>query len=88
MSVSNILRTRFIIKKDKARDNLAPLYVRIAYGTSSVDLPLKRDIDLANRDGPNGRPIGSRDDVRAINNPFDQVRTEITTSNIHWRGAL
>ncbi|WP_267292139.1 hypothetical protein [Parachryseolinea silvisoli] len=40
MSVSNILRTRFIIKKDKARDNLAPLYVRIAYGTSSVDLPL------------------------------------------------
>jgi hypothetical protein len=40
MSVSNILRTRFIIKKDKAKDNLAPVYVRIAYGASSVDLPL------------------------------------------------
>jgi site-specific recombinase XerD len=78
MSQLTVLNIKFFVKKNRAKNNLAPLYVRIAYGTSSVDLSLKRDIDLANWDGPNGRPIGSRDDVRAINNQLDQVRAEIT----------
>ncbi len=43
-----------------------------------LSICLSNDIDITNWDAPNGRPIGSRDDVRAINNQFDQVRAEIT----------
>jgi hypothetical protein len=78
MSVSNILRTRFIIKKDKARDNLAPVYARITLGGKSVDISLRRDIDVDKWDAPLGRAKATRDDGRAFNLYLDQVRAEIT----------
>jgi hypothetical protein len=80
MSHVNILNIKFFLKKNRAKNNFAPLYVRIVYGGYTTDLSLKRDIDLDKWDAENGRPKGSREDVRIINNQLDQVRAESQTA--------
>lgn len=78
MSLSTILRTRFIVKKDKAKNNLAPVYARLTLAGKSVDISLKRDIDLDKWDTVTGRAKGNRDEGRTFNSFFDQVRAELT----------
>ncbi|MCD9017501.1 site-specific integrase [Parachryseolinea silvisoli] len=77
MSVLNILRTRFFIKKDKARQNLAPLYVRITLHGQSLDVSLRRSIDIEKWDTDLGRAKGKREDVRIVNDYLDNVRAEL-----------
>jgi integrase len=78
MSHVNILNVKFFLKKSRAKNNYAPLYVRIAYGAFTTDLSLKRDIELDKWDADSGHAKGTREDARMINNQLDQVRAEIS----------
>ncbi|MCD9015192.1 site-specific integrase [Parachryseolinea silvisoli] len=78
MSSSNLLRIRFIIKKDKAKNDSAPVYARLTVGAESVDISLRRDFDIQKWDPQTGRAKTTRDEGRAFNNFLDQVRAELT----------
>jgi site-specific recombinase XerD len=77
MSGSNLLRTRFIIKRDKAKNNIAPVYARISLGGKSADISLRRDIDIEKWDTALGRAKATRDEGRTFNLYLDQVRAEL-----------
>jgi hypothetical protein len=58
MTTSNILSIRFLIRKDKAKDNFAPLYARITVHNRSADISLKRGISIENWNAATSRAKG------------------------------
>jgi integrase/recombinase XerD len=75
---ANILSVRFFLKKYKAKENIAPIYVRISIDGRSADVSLKRNIDLANWNPSSGHARGSREEVKMLNTYLDKVRNEIS----------
>ncbi len=65
--MTNILSIRFFVKKYKARNNEAPIYVRISIDGRSADVSLKRNIDLASWNSERGQARGTRYESKVIN---------------------
>jgi hypothetical protein len=67
MTTSNILSIRFLIRKDKAKDNFAPLYARITVHNRSADISLKRGISIENWNAATSRAKGkSVEDIECL----------------------
>lgn len=78
MSSSSILDLRFVIRKDKAKENFAPLYARISItGDKPADISLKRDVDINNWNMKTEKVIGKTPEDRAFNSYLSQVRTSL-----------
>jgi integrase/recombinase XerD len=75
---ANILSVRFFVKKYKAKENIAPIYARISIDGRSVDISLKRNIDLANWNPSRGQARGNSEGVKILNTYLDKVRNEIS----------
>lgn len=78
MSAVNILRTRFFIKKDKAKNNVAPIFTRITLEGKPADISLRREIEIEKWDTDAGRAKDNRGAGREVNDFLDQVRAELT----------
>jgi Arm DNA-binding domain len=77
---TNILSVRFFVKKYKARNNQAPIYVRISLDGKSVDVSLKRVVALDSWSLEKGQAKGIRPEIKALNANLDQVRAEVTNA--------
>jgi len=78
MNASNFLCTRFFIKKYKAKNNRAPVYVRILLDGKPFDISLKREADINSWNTQTGRLKGSRPEIKSLNSYFDQIQAEIS----------
>lgn len=79
------MRLRFFIKKYKAKENSAPVYVRITVNGRSADISLKRAIDVRCWNESKGKAKGNGDEARTFNNYLEQVRTEISNCQTELR---
>jgi hypothetical protein len=77
---TNILSVRFFVKKYKAKDNCAPIYVRIKVDRKSVDVSLKREIALDSWSPEKGQAKGLRPEIKALNAFLDHVRADVTNA--------
>lgn len=75
---ANILSIRFFVKKYKAKENMAPIYARISIDGRSVDISLKRNIDVANWNASRGQARGNSEGFKMLNTYLDKVRNEIS----------
>lgn len=85
MNLTNLMRLRFFIKKYKAKENSAPVYVRITVNGRSADISLKRAIDVRCWNKSKGKAKGNGDEARTFNNYLEQVRTEISNCQTELR---
>ncbi len=77
---TNILSVRFFVKKYKVRNNRVPIYVRITLDGRSLDVSLKREIDLNSWNVEKGQANGTRPEIKALNSYLDQVQAEVTNA--------
>jgi integrase len=77
---TNILSVRFFVKKYKVKDNRVPIYVRITVDRRSVDVSLKREIDLNSWSAEKGQARGLRPENRTLNAYLDHARAEVTNA--------
>src|ERR1041384_4176920 len=75
---ANILSIRLFVKKHKAKENIAPIYARIAIDGRSVDISLKRNIDVANWNPSRRQARGNTEGVKILNTYLDKARNEIS----------
>ncbi|MDN5286703.1 MAG: integrase [Mucilaginibacter sp.] len=77
MRTVNTFGLQFLIRPDKLKDGKAPIYARITVNREIIHLGLKQYIEPRSWDVRRGFGKGTRDEVRALNNYLEDVRTEI-----------
>jgi site-specific recombinase XerD len=70
--MSNSFSVRFILKKYKAKDGQAPLYIRLTYNGKHSDTSLKRKVTLE-KWNHNQRVSGTSMDVKKLNRYLDEL---------------
>jgi integrase len=80
MSTSNILSLRFLIRKDKAKDNYVPVYARVTVDNRSADISLKRDVHIDTWNSATKRRNGKSVEDRAFNSFLEQIRTDLNNT--------
>ncbi len=87
MKTQNTFSISFFLKKDKAKDGIAPLYVRITVNGAFADLATKRRVKISNWNqkeqkllGKNAEDVATREKIRLLNNDintaYDDLRRE------------
>jgi integrase/recombinase XerD len=79
MNTTSILSVHFFIKKYKAKQGHAPVYVRITLEGKSVDVSLKRNVNINDWDSKKEQVKGNRSEARSFNIFLEQSRIEILT---------
>ena len=77
MKTQNTLGIVFYLKKYKAKDGKAPLYVRVTVDGQRTDIALKRKIELGKWSDVKGMAKGRAEDVRALNTFLERIRGRI-----------
>jgi len=80
MKTTNSFRVLFFLKKDKAHNGLAPLYVRITVNKKFVDISLKRRIKENSWNNRLQKISGIENDAKEIQEKIRQMRTEINSA--------
>lgn len=76
--MTNVLAVRFFVKRDKESNGMAPVYVRIGVDGRTVDVSVKRRVDVGAWDTLRGCVSGSRPYVKQFNAYLDRIRTDLT----------
>jgi integrase/recombinase XerD len=87
MKTQNTFSISFFLKKDKAKDGIAPLYVRITVNGAFADLATKRKVKISNWNqkeqkllGKHADDVSTREKIRLlsndINTAYDDLRRE------------
>lgn len=76
--MTNVLAVRFFVKRDKESNGLVPVFVRIGVDGRTVDVSVKRRVDVNTWDTLRGCLIGTRPDVKQFNAYLDRIRTDLT----------
>jgi integrase/recombinase XerD len=80
MKTINSFRILFFLKKDKAHNGLAPLYVRITVNKKFVDISLKRRIKESSWNNRLQKVSGIEKDAKEVQEKIRQMRTEINSA--------
>jgi integrase len=75
MRTTNTFGIQFIIRKNKAKEELAPIYVRITVDARRVEISLKRWINPNDWDSVKGKAKGIKDETKSLNHYLEEVRT-------------
>jgi integrase/recombinase XerD len=78
MKTTNTFGVVFYLRKYKATDGKAPIYVRITVDGKRSDIAVKRNIEETNWNGAKGLAKGKSEEIRALNTYLEQVRYRIT----------
>lgn len=77
MRTTNTFGIQFIIRKNKAKEDLAPIYVRITVDARRVEISLKRWINPNEWDSGKGKAKGSKGETKSLNHYLEEVRTRL-----------
>jgi len=77
MRTTNTFGIVFYLKKCKARDGKAPIYVRITVDGKRTDIALKKNIEIKYWNGNKGMAKGNNDDIRLLNTHLEKVRAQL-----------
>lgn len=80
MKTTNSFSVLFFLKKDKASQGTAPLYVRITVNKKFVDISLKRRIKEGSWNSKLQKVIGSDKELKEVQEKIRQTRTEINSA--------
>ena len=77
MRTVNTFGIQFIIRLNKSKAGLAPLYCRVTINTQRVEISLKKFIDPKNWNPEKGVAKGLRDEIKSLNQFMDQVKAQL-----------
>lgn len=77
MRTTNTFGIQFIIRKNKEKEDLAPIYVRITVDARRVEISLKRWINPNDWDSIKGKAKGFKEDAKSLNHYLEEVRTRL-----------
>lgn len=75
MRTTNTFGIQFIIRKNKAKDGLTPIYARITVDSRRVEISLKRWINPDDWNNSKGMARGSREEIKSLNHYLEEVNT-------------
>lgn len=82
MKTTNTLGITFYLKKCKARDGKAPIYLRITVDGRRCDVALKKDIEIKNWNNGKGIAKGKTDEIAHLNSYLEQLRSQVV---VHYQ---
>ena len=77
MRSTNTFGIQFIIRKNKLKNGLVPIYARITVDAKRVEVSMKRKIDPQQWNHKQGMAKGSREEIRSLNHYLQEVRSRI-----------
>lgn len=77
MRTTNTFGIQFIIRKNKAKDGLTPIYARITVDSRRVEISLKRWINPDDWNSSKGMARGSREEIKSLNHYLEEVNTRL-----------
>jgi site-specific recombinase XerD len=77
MRTTNTFGIQFITRKNKAKEELAPIYVRITVDSRRVEISLKRWINPNDWDNIKGKAKGNKDEAKSLNHYLEEVRAQL-----------
>jgi len=77
MRTTNTFGIVFYLKKCKAKDGKAPIYVRITVDGNRTDISLKKNIEMKYWNGNKGMAKGNTDDIRHLNTHLEKLRAQL-----------
>ena len=77
MRTTHTFGVQFIVRMNRAKDGLVPIYVRVTVDGCKVEISLKRFIDPVCWNAKKGMPRGSRDEIKALNHFLEQVKAKL-----------
>jgi len=80
MRTTNTFGIQFFVKKNKIRNGLAPIYVRITVNSHRVEISLKRWIDPNEWNTEKGTCRGSREAIKSLNHFLNEVKASMVQS--------
>ena len=80
MRTTNTFGIQFFIKKNKIKDNLAPVYARVTVNSHRVEISLKRWIDPKEWNTDKGTCRGSRETIKSLNHFLTEVKASMVQS--------
>lgn len=75
MRTTNTFGVKFIIRKNKVKNNLTPIYARITVDAQRTEISLKRKIDPDEWDSVNGKAKGKSPEAKRLNSFLDENLT-------------
>lgn len=77
MRTTNTFGIQFIIRMNKLKENLAPIYCRVTVDSHRVEISLKHWIDLKDWNSAKGMARGSREEIKALNHFLEEVKARL-----------
>ncbi|UII21670.1 site-specific integrase [Fulvivirga ligni] len=80
MRSSKTFGVQFIIRRNKLKNGLVPIYARITVDSERVEISMKKRIKVTNWNELGGRAKGNAMEVKKLNHYLEQFRSGITNS--------
>ncbi len=77
MRTTNTFGIQFLIRKNKAKDESAPIYARITVDGQRVEISLKRWINPTNWDTKKEKAKGSKEEAKTLNHYLEEVKARL-----------
>jgi hypothetical protein len=77
MKAMNTIGVQFILRIDKSKNKIAPIYARITFNGEIIHFAVKQWIDPKYWDQRKGAGKGNKDKVKIINGGLDQIRLSL-----------
>src|SRR3546814_14924260 len=77
MRTTNTFGIQFIIRMNKLKENLAPIYCRVTVDSHRVEISLKQWIDPKDWNSAKGMARGSREEIKALNHFLEEVKARL-----------
>jgi site-specific recombinase XerD len=77
MRTTNTFGIQFILRMNRAKDGLAPIYARITVDSERKEISLKRWIKPTDWNNKKGMARGSREEIRSLNHYLEEVKARL-----------
>ena len=77
MRTTNTFGIQFIIRMNKLKENLAPIYCRVTVDSHRVEISLKHWIDPKDWNSAKGMARGSREEIKSLNHFLEEVKARL-----------
>lgn len=77
MRTTNTFGIQFIIRMNKVKDNLAPIYSRVTVDGRRVEISLKKWIDPKEWNNKKGLAKGTREEIKSLNHYLEEVKAKL-----------
>ncbi|MDB5015918.1 MAG: recombinase [Mucilaginibacter sp.] len=79
--MSNFHLLFYIRKQKNYKGGAMPIYMRITVSGKRVDISIGRDYDPAKWNNHAGRAIGTKEEIKALNNYLDGLQTKLRNAH-------